>query len=120
MTDWDELDDVEDDEGATPDVTDPQTRRPRLLTAMCGTCVFRPGNLMRLRAGRLADLVRTALARDSFVVCHSTLPGMAPAGYAPAICRGFADRYSTNPLRIIGRLGGFAEVDPPAKRESTP
>lgn len=98
---------------AAPDVTDPQTRRPRLLAAMCGTCVFRPGNLMHLRPGRLADLVRTTLARDSFIVCHSTLPGLAPAGYAPAICRGFADRYSTNALRVMGRLRAFVEVTPP-------
>lgn len=117
MTDWDDVED--DDEGAAPDVTDPQTRRPRLLTEMCASCVFRPGNHMRLRPGRLADLVREARARESFVVCHSTLPGMAPAGYLPAICRGFTDRYSTNHLRIIGRLGGFAEVAPPAKREGT-
>ncbi|MEV7264664.1 hypothetical protein AB0N38_14040 [Micromonospora aurantiaca] len=97
-----------------PDVSDPPTMRPRLLAEMCGTCVFRPGNLMHLRPGRLAELVRDALTRDSFIVCHSTLPGMAPDGYTPAICRGFADRYSTNALRIIGRLRAFVEVDPPA------
>jgi hypothetical protein len=68
---------------------------------------------MYLEPGRLKDLVEQTLAEQSYVVCHETLPGVAPEGTAPAICRGFADRYSTNALRIIARLWGFVDVDPP-------
>ncbi|MDW5327164.1 hypothetical protein [Plantactinospora sp. KLBMP9567] len=41
-----------------------------------------------------------------------------PAGEVkPAICRGFADRYSTQALQVIQRLFGFIEVDPPHEPE---
>ena len=94
-------------------VGDLETRRTRLLARMCDTCVFRPGNLMQLRQGRLRDLVEEARAAESYIVCHSTLPGVAPEGVQPAVCRGFADRYRTRALQIIKRLFGFTEVEPP-------
>jgi hypothetical protein len=97
-------------------VGDPALMKSRRLTAMCSTCVFRPGNTMRLREGRLRDLVEEARADESYIVCHSTLPGMAADGVEPAICRGFADRYSTQALQVIERLFGFIDVDPPAPR----
>lgn len=33
----------------------------------------------------------------------------------PAICRGFADRYSTQALQVIERTFGFVEIDPPGE-----
>lgn len=102
-----------------PDITDPETRRPRLMAEMCATCIFRPGNPMRLRRGRLADMVATTLQRDTFIVCHDTLPGMAgnPDGRGPsAACRGFVDRYSTNIIRIYTRLKAWWEI-PPSKED---
>lgn len=96
-------------------VGDPALLKSRRLSAMCATCIFRRGNAMHLREGRLKDLVTQALTAQSYVVCHSTLPGMAPDGVQPAICRGFADRYSTQALQVIERLFGFIDVDPPEK-----
>jgi hypothetical protein len=101
----------EDDAGLS--VGDPVSGKTRLLAAMCTTCVFRPGNKMDLAPGRLRDLINESLARESYIVCHSTLPGMAPDGVPPAICRGFADRYHTQSLHLIARLFGFVEIDPP-------
>lgn len=75
---------------------------------------------MHLEPGRLKDLVAQTLARQSYVVCHETLPGVAPDQVAPAISRGFADRYSTNALRVIARLWGFADVEPPEHSPFTP
>jgi hypothetical protein len=95
------------------DVSDPKTGRARLLSEKCSTCVFRPGNPMFLEPGRLADLIADACRAQSFIVCHSTLPGMTPGGFLPAICRGFADRYSTSALQILQRLDGLLEVAPP-------
>jgi hypothetical protein len=97
-------------------VGDPAVMKSRRLSAMCATCIFHPGNKMRLREGRLRDLVNQARADESYIVCHSTLPGMAPDGVQPAICRGFADRYSTQALQVIERIFGFIDVDPPAGR----
>jgi hypothetical protein len=68
---------------------------------------------MHLDEGRLRDLVADATARESFVVCHDTLPYGTYPDAKPAICRGFFDRYSTAALRIIERLFGFVECDPP-------
>ncbi|WP_232344279.1 hypothetical protein [Actinoplanes awajinensis] len=96
-------------------VGDPATMRTRRLSQMCDTCIFRPGNRMHLGEGRLRDLVSQTLAEQSYIVCHSTLPGMAPDGVKPAVCRGFFDRYSTQALQLIGRLFGFDDVDPPPK-----
>ena len=99
-------------------VGDPETMRTRLLAQMCDTCVFRPGNLMQLRQGRLRDLVEEARQAQSYIICHSTLPGMTADGLQPAVCRGFADRYHTQSLQVIERLFGFTEVEPPPKPDS--
>ncbi|MGI5214846.1 HAD domain-containing protein [Plantactinospora sp. CA-290183] len=101
-------------------VGDPVLRKSRLLSRQCDTCVFRPGNLMQLSGGRLRDLVNQTLRDESFIICHETLPYAGPANNAvkPAICRGFADRYSTQALQVIERLFGFVEVDPPTITKS--
>ncbi|MFC8906532.1 hypothetical protein [Micromonospora sp. NPDC057140] len=94
-------------------VGDPELRKTRRLARECDTCIFKPGNLMRLSEGRLRDLVAEARRNESFVVCHDTLPHYRNRDVKPAICRGFADRYSTQALQVIERLFGFIEVDPP-------
>lgn len=96
-------------------VGDPETLRTRLLAAKCKTCIYRRGNKMHLAPGGLDAITRDALARDGHVVCHSTLPGIAPDGVAPAVCRGFYDLYRARSagLRLIAALFGFTEVDPP-------
>ncbi|MFE9690662.1 hypothetical protein [Micromonospora sp. NPDC005806] len=94
-------------------VGDPDLGKSRLLSRQCDTCVFAPGNKMHLTPGRLRDLVAEARARESFIICHSTLPHYKHPDAKPAICRGFADRYHTQALQLIERLFGFVEVDPP-------
>lgn len=69
--------------------------------SMCSTCVFRPGNLMLLPAGRLAEIIRDNVANDSALPCHSTLYGQAEQ---EAVCRGFFDRHKTTPLQLAERL----------------
>ena len=61
-------------------VGDPESMRTRLLKRMCDTCVFRPGNPMHLRQGRLLDLVEEAREAESYIVCHNSLPVMDPDG----------------------------------------
>jgi hypothetical protein len=98
-------------------VGDPILGKSRLLSRQCDTCVFAPGNKMHLAPGRLRDLVAEAHDRESFIVCHSTLPHYKHPEAEPAICRGFADRYRTQALQLIERLFGFIEVDPPRLSE---
>lgn len=105
--------DVEaEDETPDHDVYDERSRM-RMCAAECSTCIFRPGNLMHLRPGALRTLVGEARAANTVIVCHSTIAPLAPAGTAPAACRGFTDRYSTNAVRVMGRIGGIVEVEPP-------
>lgn len=94
-------------------VGDPATMKSRLLSRQCDTCIFRPGNPMYLAQGRLRDIVTTAVAHQSFVICHDTLPYGPKRDTAPAICRGFHDRYTTLRLLLIADLFGFLECDPP-------
>ena len=102
--------------GDGPGVGDPVTLRLRLMRKMCPTCIFRPaGERLPLGNRRVLEFVREAVRCESYVVCHSTLPQTAPAGVAPAICRGFADRYRTSALQLAGRVLGFQEVDLPGK-----
>jgi hypothetical protein len=85
--------------------------RVHVMSEMCSTCVFRPGNLMRLAAGRLRGMIDEATAEDAgTVVCHQTLGGY---GVRNAACRGFFDRYPTLPLRMAAYLDRIEFVDPP-------
>jgi hypothetical protein len=95
---------------------DPVTHRPRLLTGQCSTCIFRPGNPMRLRPGRLRQMVSDACQEGTQgIICHSTLSYGEHPGFGGALCRGFYDAagHRNNFVRIMERLGGFTEVDPP-------
>lgn len=83
-----------------------------VCTTMCSTCVFRPGNLMHLRSGRLRNLVDGNLAGDTALTCHQTLYGGHPAG--EAVCRGYFDAYAqeVTPLRLAVALGVVTNQDP--------
>ena len=78
-----------------------------VLTTMCRTCVFRPGNLMYLNEGRVKGMVEKATKEDGCITCHCTLDG------DEAVCRGFFDKHATAPLQIAERLGHvkFVEVE---------
>ena len=93
--------------------------KTRRLAQECATCIFRPGNLMHLSPGQLRQLVTDARNDGGYIICHSTLP-YAGATTAPAICRGFADRYTTWQLRTMEQLWGFVDVEPPDEDAQAP
>lgn len=103
-------------------VGDHEQMKARVVREMCSTCIFRPGNQMQLRAGRMKQMVAETLRDQSFVICHSTLPGVARReNVLPAICRGFKDRYTTQALQLYERLfHGFLEVDAPSIHDDVP
>ncbi len=78
----------------------------RVCADLCPTCIFRPGNLMHLRGGRVKSMVAAAQEADSAICCHEFL------GEAEAVCRGWLDRFGPN--TILGRLALIAPlpVDP--------
>jgi hypothetical protein len=90
----------------------------RVLEEQCGTCIFRPGNLMHLRPGRLRDIVGECRHRDTHVPCHEflTLPRggwVAGPKAQGAVCRGYFDsiRPLAGMLQVADRLG-FIEYVP--------
>lgn len=89
-----------------------------VLSERCSTCVFRPGNLMKLNDGRLQGLIESNRSEDTAFACHQTLYGQAPA---ESICRGYFDAYGDEitPLRMGKMFGIIEEVDPP-KKEGRP
>ena len=74
--------------------------RVHVCQRMCPTCIFRPGNLMQLRSGRVRGMIDDARRDEGCIPCHSHL-------YTgrDAVCRGFFDRYPTQPLQLAERLG---------------
>lgn len=94
---------IEDEEESGPDVLGP--RGIRVLRERCSTCVFRPGNLMDLNPGRLADLTASTDDADTNVVCHKTLGGDG------AFCRGSVDRRPGRAMQIAERLGFIEWVE---------
>lgn len=97
------------------DACDAASGLPRVLNTKCPTCIFRPGNPMHLSPGRRDELVAQALARDSWIVCHATLPATGNAIGNQAICRGFWDVHATDSAgcRLATALGGPVQVPPP-------
>lgn len=81
----------------------------RVLTEQCETCIFRPGNLMHLNPGRLADMVADVKATEGYVTCHTTLD--LPLRQR-AICRGSFDRIKTRIIQMAERLDFIEWVDP--------
>lgn len=74
----------------------------------CSTCIFRKGNLMYLKPGRVREMVDEARRNESTIVCHKTLGTPEQAA-----CRGFYDRFPTRTLQLAARLGLLVEVEPP-------
>ena len=80
--------------------------RVHVLARKCDTCIFRPGNLMRLSRGTVKEMVRRAMRDDTAIICHETLDADQHA-----VCRGFYDKHPTQSLQIAERLGFIAEVE---------
>lgn len=83
---------------------DPVLGGARLCERECDTCIFKTDSPFRTGAGKLRDgrfkqFVAEAVEQDSYIICHSTL------GHKEAMCRGFYDRFSTNTMRVLTRLG---------------
>lgn len=117
---WD-LEPEEDYDDETPQRPYGADGKLRVLTEKCSTCVFHPGNRMRLNPGRLQDLVQQNLSAGAALVCHATLTYGDHPDFGPALCRGFYDAhgYKVNVVRIMQRLDGITEVPPPAKEEAS-
>lgn len=76
-------------------VFDMETGRLRVMEDKCSTCIFRPGNLMYLTPGRVAQMVEETRADPyGHITCHHTLPWADPRQEKGAVCRGWWDGYA--------------------------
>lgn len=93
--------------------------RPQLCAGQCATCIGRPGNLMKLRSGRLREMVNSALQSGGLIICHETLTYGQNPERGRAACRWFYEQFGhlSNFTRIIERLGGFDEIELPGDDE---
>jgi hypothetical protein len=85
----------------------------RLLSGQCATCIYRPGNPMRLEPGRLQDITASAREADGYVICHDTLSYGEHPETGEALCRGFYDAYQTRFTQVGDRLSWWREIPPP-------
>lgn len=76
-----------------------------LMDSQCKTCIFHPGNRMRLKRGRVEEMVAEAKRSETAIVCHSTLDKDQQA-----VCRGLYSRYSTLSLRLAQVMDRIQEV----------
>ena len=73
------------------------------MSKMCDTCIFRPGNLMMLKPGRVESMVAQATRNEGHIPCHMTTYQQSKQG--EAVCHGFFKIHRTSLLQIAERLG---------------
>jgi hypothetical protein len=80
-----------------------------VMAEKCSTCIFRPGNLMHLKPGRVKDMAESSIADGAGITCHKTILGQADQ---EATCRGFFDSYSDRVMafQLAERLNMIEEV----------
>ena len=96
----------------------------KLLKEQCATCIFRPGNPMSLRPGRVQAMVRACQINDTYIPCHERMNNdldmdedgdlvMTTSTTESPVCRGFYDKYPGigQMIRISERLGLLEEVE---------
>lgn len=64
-----------------------------VMAERCSTCIFRPGNLMQLKEGRVEAMEAEAMADRGCIPCHKTILGQREQ---EAVCRGFFDRHKND------------------------
>lgn len=95
----------------------------RLMARRCDTCIFRPGNRMRLGPGRVRGMVEAVVRNEGHITCHDTL-GYGSGDLPGAICRGQEQHPQAGPrsmfLRIAQALGRITLLHPDGREETVP
>ncbi|MFB4262551.1 hypothetical protein [Nonomuraea sp. GTA35] len=89
----------------------------RVLEDQSTTCIYHPGNRMRLWPGRLKQLTEDMLRDGTWIVCHDTIPPYPHGATASgaAMCRAFLNRYGerSEGVRFLRDVFGLDEVARP-------
>jgi hypothetical protein len=79
----------------------------------CSTCIYRPGNLMRLQEGRKDQMEADAIRDGGVIPCHQTIHG---AREQESVCRGFFDVAKRHTLLQAAERLGIVEFTPVDER----
>lgn len=77
--------------------------------AKCPTCIYRPGNLMRLAPGRKEGMEADAIKDGSVIPCHQTIHGQREQ---ESVCRGFFDVAKHHGLLAVAERLDIVEWTP--------
>lgn len=66
----------------------------------CATCIFHPGNRMRLKPGRVKEMREGADANGTCITCHEDMN--TPKA---AVCAGYFAIHNSQLLQVAERLG---------------
>ena len=81
----------------------------------CSTCIYRPGNLMGLQAGRKDQMQADAIKDGGVIPCHQTIEAYGVKRGSESVCRGFFDVAKHEGLLSIAERLGIIEFTPEAE-----
>jgi hypothetical protein len=80
-----------------------------VMERKCDTCIYRPGNLMRLDPGRKDAMEAGAIKDQGVIPCHKTIHGNRTQ---EAVCRGFFDVAKHERLLAVAERLDIVVFDP--------
>lgn len=83
--------------------------RVHVQAKKCETCIYRPGNLMRLDPGRKDQMQADAIREGGVIPCHQTIHG---AREQESVCRGFFDVAKHEGLLAVAERMDIVEFTP--------
>jgi len=88
----------------------------------CATCIYRPGNLMKLQEGRKDQMQADAIRDEGVIPCHQTIEAYHGTQGQESVCRGFFDVAKHEGLLAVAERLGIVEFTPtnPPKDEGRP
>jgi len=78
----------------------------------CSTCIYRPGNLMRLEPGRKDQMQAEAIEGEGVIPCHQTIEAYTGEHGDESVCRGFFDVAKHEGLLAVAERMDIIEFTP--------
>ena len=75
----------------------------------CSTCIYRPGNLMKLDPGRKESMEAGAIEGGGVIPCHQTIEAYHGEHGQESVCRGFFDVAKHEGLLAVAERLGIVE-----------
>lgn len=77
----------------------------KVCEKQCDQCLFSKNRIVSSK--RMSDILQSCVLKDSHFNCHK-----GTIVDETIVCKGFYDNYSSNLIRIMGRLNGLQFVNP--------